>query len=431
MEWNDNEKKIISRLQQHTESLDTESLWNGIKPNLPVRKKNNWLPLLFFFLSGIGLGIGGYHILTKNQPSPEAKELLDWQTEKSVLLKELTLCKQSKQQDPQVYHPFNNELQNNSILPGSTTTTLANAPSKHHILSPEIPEGTTSYSPSDNYQILSQIAQPGGTKTKADDEDTDITRIENKNIILFKNNIPLLIQPIISIETKPEKTKLLPYVLGGGGVTYIWDKQVVENNSQKTKHTPMYHYNLEYGFQKRWKNNWFMNVGLNYTGLASHIRYHFTKNEDFLLTDTTGYYIGPDGIISTETGEVIATKITQKRGKTYNYCHYLILHPNIEYDIPINMTSSVSVRLGAMVPMVSWHKTSFLNAEGGVQRLPSGFQYFETPFLSGGIVYNKIVNEKTLGIYLDFLLGSQNIRTGTHITARTFFLPQTGMRIIF
>ncbi|MBK8819899.1 MAG: hypothetical protein IPN49_12740 [Saprospiraceae bacterium] len=153
-----------------------------------------------------------------------------------------------------------------------------------YIVAVEILEESSSYSPSDNYQILPQIAQPGGTKTKADDEDTDITRIENKNIILFKNNIPLLIQPIISIETKPEKTKLLPYVLGGGGVTYIWDKQVVENNSQKTKHTPMYHYNLEYGFQKRWKNNWFMNVGLNYTGLASRYRkIPFTKMKHFLL----------------------------------------------------------------------------------------------------------------------------------------------------
>ncbi|MBK8854156.1 MAG: hypothetical protein IPN10_08620 [Saprospiraceae bacterium] len=51
------------------------------------------------------------------------------------------------------------------------------------------------------------------------------------------------------------------------------------------------------------------------------------------------------------------------------------------------MTSSGSVRLGAMVPMVSWHKTSFLNAEVEFKDYPSGFQYFENTFLSGGITY--------------------------------------------
>ncbi|MBK8819898.1 MAG: hypothetical protein IPN49_12735 [Saprospiraceae bacterium] len=66
-------KKIISRSSTAYRKFRHRIFVERIKPNLPVRKKITGLPLLFFFLSGIGLGIGGYHILNKNQPSPEAK----------------------------------------------------------------------------------------------------------------------------------------------------------------------------------------------------------------------------------------------------------------------------------------------------------------------------------------------------------------------
>jgi hypothetical protein len=173
------------------------------------------------------------------------------------------------------------------------------------------------------------------------------------------------------------------------------------------------------------------NLGVNYTGMVSNIRYQTTQTEELTFTDTLGYYIGADGVTSTQTGEVLATRITQKSGTTYSYSHRLFLHPSLEYDIRLRKSSSLSVRAGMMWPLISWQKNSLLTPEGDVTKLSPSFRAFELPMLRGGLTYQTIIYDKNIGVYLDFLMGNQKIHSGSYTSVRTFLLPQTGMRIFF
>lgn len=427
MEWNDKEKKIIEQLQHHTETVDTEALWRGIQPNLPVRRKRMWLPFFLFFLGGLGTGIGGYYLIDNDPPQiPEASSKV-WIEEKAELLQQLKSCKEtnntvitSHNNKPSNVQPsvrnqnqFFNPVTQNQTNPFATQNLPAYIPATETTKIPETPGPTST----ENGLVIKEVV--------------NVDKLNPKSVEIFENKATLLVEPIFSKPTDKLASKWLQYLMAGAGPTFVKDRLSYENTTKTTVHQPMYHYALEYGLHKRLFKNLMGNIGINYTSMASHIRYQTIKTEEFSLTDTIGYYIGPDGVLSTETGEVLATKVTTKNGRTFQYSHDLFIHPSLEYDIPLRKTSSLSVKAGVMIPLVLWQKSSFLNPEGEVIKQTPAISYFERPMLRGGVAYQTILHHKTIGFYLDFLLGSQNIQTETYSTARTLFFPQTGMRMFF
>jgi hypothetical protein len=432
MEWNDREKKIIEQLQEYKEEVDTEALWGDIHPQLPVRKKNKLIPLFLFFLAGVGLGVFGYHLFGAAKIMADAVHNQKWKEEKTSLLLKLKICNESKSNTelPKIQTNLVNQSETNKRE--YSASDLIAVEHKINKSTNTIPEGSldkieveeeyTQYSPKTKTSETSDILQNIKSNT---------VLLENLNLIPFHINTSLLIQPVFSIVKQQERPQFLQYVMAGGGLSFVNDKIVFENLIQKTHHHPMYQFSLEYGITKRLKKRWFMNLGLNYTAVASHIRYNILKTEDVLISDTTGYYIGNNGIISVETGDIIATKLTQKRGKTYSYTQQIILRPSMEYDIPFNGNSSLSIRLGAMLPLVSWQKSNIINIDGEIQSSVPQFHLFERPYLSSGLMYNILVKEKTIGFYLDVIYRTQYLKTENNINTRTYLLPQTGMRIIF
>lgn len=431
MEWNDNEKKIIGLLKQHIEHVDTKALWDDIKPNLPESKNNRWFPLFFCFLAGLGIGIGGYFIFDTSNNITNDKLNAQWVEEKHLLQKELELCKETKKEKMFELTSVNPKVRN-----------TAQIPKIYPINSAQIAQKEESSENLNKFNIYSELPFASekllSTNTTLMDYEDDLSYdktnhilLENKPILPLDYKNIILFEPILSKYRSPAKTKVLSYISAGGGLPFVHDKLNYEDQIQKSVHQPMYQYSLEYGFQTRWKKNWLLNVGFNYSGMASHIRYHSTTKEDLLITDTLGYYIGTDGAVSTETGDVLVTKIVSKTGKTYNYNHQLIIHPSIEYDIAMLGKSSISFKLGVMMPLISWQKNSYLNIDREVVRLPSEIKTFDRIFLRGGLIYNRILNNKTLGFYIDVQYGSQQIQSDIQNNVRTFFLPQTGMRILF
>lgn len=427
MEWNDKEKKIIEQLQHHTETVDTEALWRGIQPNLPVRRKRMWLPFFLFFLGGLGTGIGGYYLIDNDAPQIPEISSTAWIEEKTELLQQLKSCKESNNN---VKTKHNNKPSN--VQPSVRKQKQFFNPVTKNPTNPFATQKLPAYIPATEMTKIPETPAPTSTEIVLNIKDVvKVDELNPKSVELFENKATLLVEPIFSKPTDKLSSKWLQYLMAGAGPTFVKDILSYENTTKTTVHRPMYHYALEYGLHKRLFKNLMGNIGINYTGMASHIRYQTIKTEEFSLTDTIGYYIGPDGVLSTETGEVLAKKVTTKNGRTFQYSHDLFIHPSLEYDIPLRKSSSFSIKAGVMIPLVRWQKSSFLNPEGEVIKQTPATSYFERPMLRGGVAYQTILHHKTIGFYLDFLLGSQNIQTETYSTVRTLFFPQTGMRMFF
>ncbi|MBK8622349.1 MAG: hypothetical protein IPN79_11460 [Saprospiraceae bacterium] len=427
MEWNDKEKKIIGQLQRHTETVDTEALWRGIQPNLPVRRKRMWLPFFLFFLGGLGTGIGGYYVMDNDAPQIPEVSSTAWAEEKAELLQQLKTCLETS----------NTVITNQNNKPSNVQPSVRNQkqffnPVTQNQTNPFATQNLPAYIPATETTKIPETPAPTSKDVGLNIKDVvNVDELNPKSVELFDNKATLLVEPIFLNPTDKPSSKWLQYLMAGAGPTFVTDRLSYENTTKTTLHRPMYHYALEYGLHKRLFKNLMGNIGINYTGMASHIRYQTTKTETFSVTDTIGYFIGPDGLMTTETGEVLATKVTKKNGKTYQYSQSLFIHPSLEYDIPLRKSSSLSIKAGLMIPLVRWQKSSFLNPEGEVIKQTPAISYFERPMLRGGVTYQTILYHKTIGFYLDFLLGSQNIQTETYSTARTLFFPQTGMRIFF
>lgn len=432
MEWNDNEKKIIGQLQRHTEEVDTESLWHDIRPHLPKRRKRNWVPFFLFFLFGMGTGIGGYYLTDSERDHSSKTFTNDWTQEKAELLQQLKACEEAAMKAigaPTVDSQTSQvPADPNTFVPNTIVPNTIGAKSKHILkeqnfsdFTPDTETATTLQKPDLSSKMESPQVLP----------DVKIHIINPEKVILVNKNTVVPIEPVSSQIEETNRIQGLHYLTAAAGPTFITDILKDENTRQKTVHRPMYHIAFEYGQQKRLLKNMMWNLGVNYTGMVSNIRYQTTQTEELTFTDTLGYYIGADGVTSTQTGEVLATRITQKSGTTYSYSHRLFLHPSLEYDIRLRKSSSLSVRAGMMWPLISWQKNSLLTPEGDVTKLAPSFRSFERPMLRGGLSYQTIIYHKNIGVYLDFLMGSQKIHTGSYTSVRTFLLPQTGMRIFF
>lgn len=424
MEWNDKEKKIIEQLQNHTESVDTESLWRDIQPNLQVRRKRMWLPFFLFFLGGLSTGIGGYYLMDNDATQIPEVSTTSWAKEKAGLLQQLKTCLESK------------------ITTVQTATTSFQQPShkqnlllnsgRHNQTNPITRQNLPAYIPAAETTKLAEMTSLSSTEESfSAEDDVMVVALNQKTFKPFENKTTILVEPIFSKPTEKVFSIWLKYLMAGAGPTFVTDRLSYEKTTQKTVHRPMYHYALEYGFQQRLFKNLMANIGINYTGTASHILYQTTKTEEFPRMDTIGYFIGPDGVISAETGDILVTKVTKKTGKTFQYNQSFFIHPSLEYDIFLRKSTSLSVKAGLMIPLISWQKNSFLTPEGDILKLSSSIRFFEGTFFRGGLTYNKIVFKKTTGFYLDFLLGTQKLQAGSYNTVRTIFLPQTGMRMFF
>lgn len=424
MEWNDKEKKIIGQLQRHTEEVDTTSLWQDIRPHLPVRRKRSLLPFFLVFLGGFGVGVAAFYLSDKGSPTTREIAASTWAEEKTDLLRQLKACTESKTPTIQSITasgqpPVQN--QNHLVHTGNQKQTkpetFLNLPTQIHEAEKRNPiEKKDSSSSDDN--LSAQV-------------DSRVDALLQKTVPYFDNKLNILVQPVFIRSTKNNLVKWLQYVMAGAGPTFVTDRLAHENTTQNTFHRPMYHYSLEYGLHKRLFKNLMGNIGINYTGSASLMQYQTTKSQTFLLTDTLGYLINADGVTTAETGDVLATKITRKNGKSYQYNHSLFIHPSLEYDIPLRKFSSLAFRAGLMIPLIGWQKNSFLTPEGDVIKPTPEITFFGKPIVRSGLGYQTTVNQKTIGFYLDILLGSQKNQIDSYTNARAIFFPQTGTRIIF
>lgn len=427
MEWNDNEKKIIGQLQSYTEEVDTGALWRDIRPHLPKRRKHSWVPFFLFFLLGMGAGIGGYYLADSGRHHSSGTWAEDWSQEKSELLQQLKACEQAAGKGSARLMTSSSSSQipalaaRNTVHTGSTPSHAIHSAQKapSAVPSSEVSEIEPEIHRSETIlptPVLLDISMQVNTPEK---------------IILLPGNTQEPVTPVIPQTHGEPKNTMLHYITAGGGPAFVRDLIKVDNKSYQTVHSPMYHVALEYGQQRRFSKNMMWNMGINYTTMASHIRYQTTHTEEVTLTDTTGYYIGADGVTSSQTGEVLATRRVQKNGITYSYGHRLYLHPSLEYDFPLRKNTSLSVRAGMMWPLISWQKSGLLSPDGDAIKLSPSFTFFENPMLRGGGTYHTTIFHKNIGVYLDFLVGSHKIHTGSFTSVRTFFLPQTGMRIFF
>ena len=240
-----------------------------------------------------------------------------------------------------------------------------------------------------------------------------------------------------NVEFKPvylknkEVKPLVWFFEGSGGTNMTTDHGLNNQESQNTRHQSIFNAQVDAGIQKQLLGKWYGNLGISYQFTASKQAYETTTLENIFITDTTGIFIGTDGVRQTNVGDVLAQKWVTKSGLAFHTRHLLSLKPGLEYEVYNAKGKHLSLGLSLAIPIWYQNTGSLVNDQSGKQLLSKNqFLKPEWPW-SLGVYYQWHMQSSSLGLLLRVHHDKQKIVFNDKIYARNFWLPQAGMRILF
>lgn len=357
-----NENDIKAQLNNQSASVDTDQLWNDIKHHAPIKKRRNWLPLLFMF------GLGGlvsavmFSFLFQSPCLPNENKwqvAVDSITTENKILKEklhaviieMETLKKEKEIANEVIQKtkahkninlYNHNL--SKIVQGKSVNISA---INHY--------STKNSSLSENNIVQPQsLAQNPLHQVKVE----QISTITSTQIIT-ETNRKEIDQLMLSPKIIPNQSKKnWQYFLGiTSGAALVIDRQIdKEGNNHKTNFAPFLSYSADFGLLKRVKGRFAFGTLINYNNIVYRLNYHSKWIENINLIDTTEISISNTGTENIVIGNVGGIKITEQKGKVHGYQHRFSIIPTIQYQSIARRKWALSHQMGLGVDIMVFSK---------------------------------------------------------------------------
>lgn len=424
MENNHREQSLGNKLRDYREPVDQSALWQGIKHQIPVKKKKTYWPIPLVFILGAALGYGLTELSYKNTYNTLNFNNKQLTKENLELQQVLKTCFQQNTKESFVENkaPVLQESTRSSFRPTRIISSWQQPikPLKN-TLSQATPENEVKNT--DSIQGEKSAVLPAIT--------SDVTSLPT-------HRLELIHASSWNVEFSPNYTRLrdakspLVWLFElSGGPSIVSDQELNQKESLTSKHQSLFHAQMDAGIQKNLLGKLYGNLGISYQFVASQQTYQTSAYENIFITDTMGVFIGTDGLTRVDVGEVLAQKWISKTGQAFHTRHMISVRPGLEYEVYHAKGKHLSLGLSIAIPVWFKNTGSLVNDQSGKQALTQNqFLRSDWPW-SIGVYYQWPMQYSSLGLLLRVHHDKQKIVFNDNVYARNFWLPQAGMRILF
>ncbi len=353
------ENDIKAQLNNQSASVDTDQLWNDIKHHAPIKKRRNWLPLLFMFGLGglVSAAIFSFFFQSPCLPNENKwQDVVDSLTTDNKQLKEIIhanviemeiLKEEIRQANERLQ---NTKAQNNFNIYNHDLYSNAQPKLEYKVASNHSSITNTSH-PENNITQSQVIAQ-----SPLHQEKVELISTITSAQIVTETDRKEIDQPMLSPKIIPNQSKNnWQYLVGiTSGAASVTDRQLnKEGNQRNTDFTPILSFTAELGLLKKVKGRLSLGILGNYSNTIYRLNYHSILTENISFIDTTEISISSAGSENVVIGNVGGKKITEQKGKVHGYQHRFSIIPMLQYNSLSRRKFQINHHLGLGIDILN------------------------------------------------------------------------------